>query len=79
LHFQLECRKGKIRVCKKRERIELSEIQQIFSHSYIPRKAADELMAAKNEEIAWLKEEIRYLRRKTEQIPEQTKHSPIRY
>lgn len=40
-------------------------------------------MAAKNEEIAWLKEEIRYLRRKTEQIPEQipeqTKHSPIRY
>jgi len=36
-------------------------------------------MAAKNEEIAWLKEEIRYLIRKTEQIPEQTKHSPIRY
>ncbi|WP_286833992.1 hypothetical protein, partial [Proteiniphilum sp. UBA5280] len=60
----------KVRVFKKRERIDLLNILQVFSNHYISKKAADELTAAKDREITWLREEILYLRTKIDRLQE---------
>ncbi|HBX18895.1 MAG TPA: hypothetical protein DEF88_00410, partial [Porphyromonadaceae bacterium] len=55
---------------KKRERIKVLEVLKTVGDNYISKRVVNELVAAKNKEIDWLKDEIRYLRLEIKQLLE---------